>query len=80
VVWGVATLPLSEVVASPSTWGERQQLELKGHRLAGKGATLEVQLFLSTVRLYVEFETIAAFDAVTRQSLASVPVNGEAYL
>jgi hypothetical protein len=50
VVWGVATLPLSEVVASPSTWGERQQLELRGHRLAGKGATLEVQLFLSTVR------------------------------
>jgi hypothetical protein len=49
VVWGVATLPLSEVVASPGTWGERQQLQLKGHRLAGSAATLEVQLFLSTV-------------------------------
>lgn len=50
VVWGVASLPLSEVVACPGTWGERQQLQLHGHRLAGKGATLEVQLFLSTVR------------------------------
>jgi hypothetical protein len=49
VVWGVATLPLSEVVSSPSKWGERQQLQLWGHRLDGSAATLEVQLFLSTV-------------------------------
>lgn len=50
MIWGVASLPLCEVLAAPSLWGEPQQLQLKGHRLDGMGATLEVQLFLSMVR------------------------------
>ncbi|WIA30252.1 hypothetical protein OEZ86_000342 [Tetradesmus obliquus] len=60
VVWGVASLPLSEVVACPGTWGERQQLQLHGHRLAGKGATLEVQLFLSTEHISGPLSVLAA--------------------
>lgn len=49
VIWGVASVQLSEVLGDPAGWGEKKLLQLGGHRLQGLGALLEVQLFLSTV-------------------------------
>eukprot|EP00775_Hariotina_reticulata_P010857 gene10857-11011_t len=60
VVWGSATLQLSEVLADPGYWGERRSLRLQGPKIGGSQATLELQLFLSMERLQGSLSVLCA--------------------